>query len=87
VESLPALRLAFLRTKAPVIFGALDDRPVDLFFALAGPPRERREYLAALATLSYLFRSDEVRRKFREVDTAEGAVELFGRLSATAHPE
>ncbi len=86
VETLPALRLAFLRTEEPVDFGALDDRPVDLFFGLAGPPRARRDYLAALATLSYLFRGDEARRQFREVEDAAAAVELFTRLSTSAQP-
>ena len=80
VDFLPSLRLACVRTLEPVEFAALDGRPVDLFFALAGPKQARREYLAALGSLSYLFRRDGVRRAFREAKDTGEVVQLFGRL-------
>jgi mannitol/fructose-specific phosphotransferase system IIA component (Ntr-type) len=84
VDFLPSLRLACVRTLEPVPYAALDGRPVDLYFALAGPKQARREYLAALGSLSYLFRNDAVRRAFREAGDAAEIISLFGRLVAEA---
>jgi nitrogen PTS system EIIA component len=80
VDFLPSLRLACVRTLEPVPYAALDGRPVDLFFALAGPKQARREYLAALGSLSYLFRNDTVRRAFRDAADADEVISLFARL-------
>lgn len=80
VDFLPSLRIACVRTLEPVPFAALDGAPVDLYFALAGPKHMRREYLAALGSLSYLFRKDSVRRAFREASTPEEIVDLFAQL-------
>jgi len=84
VASLPGLRLAFLRTVAPVDYGARDGRSVDLFLAIAGPENLRREYLAVLSTLSYVFRSESVRDELRRAPSPEEAVALIRRLSAEA---
>jgi PTS system nitrogen regulatory IIA component len=87
VSFLPSIRLAFVRTAEPVDFEALDGKPVDLFLALAGPEQGRREYLAVLGTLSYLFRSDTVRDRLREAKTPADVVELIRELSeATPAP-
>ncbi len=83
VDFLPSLRLACVRTTTPVEFSALDGRPVDLFFALAGSKQARREYLAALGSLSYLFRNDETRRRFREAPDGAEVVRLFRELVAS----
>jgi mannitol/fructose-specific phosphotransferase system IIA component (Ntr-type) len=80
VDFLPSLRIACVRTLEPVPFAALDGAPVDLFFALAGPKHMRREYLAALGSLSYLFWKDSVRRAFREASSPEEVVDLFAQL-------
>lgn len=80
VDFLPSLRLACVRTLEPIPYAALDGRSVDLFFALAGPKQARREYLAALGSLSYLFRNDTVRRAFRQAGDASEVISLFGRL-------
>lgn len=82
VGLLPGLRLAFLRTAEPVHYGAMDGKPVDLFVAIAGPENLRREYLAVLGTLSYLFRSDRVRADLRAAESADVVVEILKRLAA-----
>ena len=73
--------MAFVRTREPVDFGAMDGRSVDLFFALAGPTQDRREYLAILARLAYLLRMDVVRDGFRKVEETGGALALVRKLS------
>jgi PTS system nitrogen regulatory IIA component len=84
VAPLPGLRLAVLRTARPVDYAALDGRPVDVFVAIAGPEHLRREYLAVLGTLSYVFRMDRVREELRRASTPEEVVEILRRISADA---
>ena len=81
-EFVPSLRLAFLRTATPVPFEAMDGRLVDLFVAVAGPAQGRREYLAVLGALSYLFRADHVRDRFRAAPSPAEIVALFRELAA-----
>lgn len=84
VDVLPVFRLAFLRTRGPVAFGAMDGKPVDVFVGVAGSGQLRREYLSVLSRLSYLFRTDGVRRRFRE---AGSATDVLGLLrEAVANP-
>lgn len=49
---------AFLRTNAPIGFDAVDNAPVDLFFALCVPEDATSEHLQLLASLAEMF-SDE----------------------------
>jgi mannitol/fructose-specific phosphotransferase system IIA component (Ntr-type) len=79
VDSMPGIRLAFLRTVDTVEFGALDGRPVDLFLAVAGPKSARREYLSVLSRMSYAFRTDTVREEFRTAESPAEILALFSR--------
>ena len=84
VSFLSNLRLAFVRTKEPIPFEALDGKPVDLFLALGGPQQGRKEYLAVLAQLSYLFRSEKTRDDFRAAKTPDEVVALLQALSESS---
>lgn len=86
VDFLPGVRLAFLRTGAPVDFGALDGRPVDLFVAIAGPKSDRRTFLSVLGGLSYLLRSASVRKDFRGAASPAEVLELLRREVPTGTP-
>jgi PTS system nitrogen regulatory IIA component len=79
VDFLPGIRLAFVRTAAPVEFRALDGMPVDLFVAVAGPKPSRREYLSVLSRLAYAFRSPTAREEFRRAETAVEVLDLLER--------
>ncbi len=79
VDSLGSIRLAFLRTVEPVEFGALDGKPVDLFFGVAGPKPSRREYLAVLARLAYVFREPSVREALRAAPSVPEVQALIAR--------
>ncbi|MEZ5065010.1 MAG: PTS sugar transporter subunit IIA [bacterium] len=83
VSFLPGIRLAFVRTRQPVPYDALDGRPVDLFLAVAGPVQGRRDYLVVLGSLSYLFRSELTRDKFRSAATPDEVLALLKELSGT----
>ena len=82
VHSMPAIRLAFVRTAKPVDFRAVDGAAVDLFLGVAGPAQERREYLAALARISYLFRAAGIRDALRGAADVEEIRDILVQVGA-----
>lgn len=74
----------FVRLTTPVSFDALDDRPVDLIFALFAPPRDGAEHLRALAAVSRALRSPELREQIRQSRTVDSVHALFVN-NAPAH--
>jgi PTS system nitrogen regulatory IIA component len=85
VEGLTRICGVFVRMDTPVAYGAVDDRPVDLLFALFAPPRDGAEHLRALAAVSRALRSPELREKLRQAHTIDAIHALFVRdQTATA---
>ena len=76
VERLTAV---FLRLEEPVAFDAVDDRPVDLVFALFAPPAAGAEHLQALAKVSRLLRQRDVQEQLRQAQTADAIYALLVR--------
>lgn len=77
---LPALdepRGAFLRLGMPVDFGAPDEQPVDLVFAMVVPEQAVAGHLAQLAEIAERFSDAGFRDALREADDAR---ELAGLL-------
>lgn len=74
----------FVRLDAPVAYEAVDDRPVDLMFALFAPPSYGAEHLRALAAVSRAMRSPELREQLRQARTADAIRALFVRDDAPA---
>lgn len=74
----------FVRLDAPVAYGSVDDRPVDLMFALFAPPAAGAEHLRALAAVSRALRSPEMRERLRQAHTADAIRALFVRDAAPA---
>ena len=71
VSGLTHLRAVFIRLEQPVAFEAVDDRPVDLIFALFAPPDANGEHLRALARVSRLLRQAELREQLRQARGAD----------------
>ncbi|MES2862225.1 MAG: PTS sugar transporter subunit IIA [Pseudomonadota bacterium] len=87
IEGLDAVKAVFVRLDTPVAYGSVDDRPVDLLFALFAPPREGAEHLRALAAVSRALRSSEMREQLRQARTIDAIHALFVRdtnVAATA---
>jgi nitrogen PTS system EIIA component len=74
----------FVRLDEPVAFDALDDQPVDLLFALFAPENATTEHLRALARVSRLLRSDDMRKQLRAARTAD-AIQAILRQDAEAN--
>lgn len=86
LEGIDRVTAVFVRLDTPVAYGAVDDRPVDLLFALFAPPRDGAEHLRALAAISRALRSPEMREQLRQARTTDAIRALFVRdsLPATA---
>ncbi|CAN5347205.1 PTS IIA-like nitrogen regulatory protein PtsN [soil metagenome] len=79
IEGLTRICGVFVRLDTPVAYGSVDDRPVDLMFALFAPPIDGAEHLRALAAVSRALRSPELREKLRQAHTVDAVHALFVR--------
>ncbi len=70
---------AFLRLQNSVPYDAIDQKPVDLFFALLVPEESTEEHLQILAKLAKIFSEPTLVSKIRNCDSEES---LFAILSA-----
>ena len=84
VEGLERVVAVFVRLDTPVAYDAMDDRPVDLIFALFAPPSDGAEHLRALAAVSRALRSSEMRQQLRQARTADAIRALFVKDEAPA---
>jgi PTS system nitrogen regulatory IIA component len=83
LAGLTRLRGVFVRLEQPVAFDAVDDRPVDLIFALFAAPEASGEHLRALARVSRVLRQGDLREQLRQ---AHGADAVYSLLVQEARP-
>ena len=83
IAGLTRLRGVFVRLEQPIEFNAVDDRPVDLIFALFAPPDAGAEHLRALARVSRILRQADLREQLRH---AHGADAIHALLVQEARP-
>lgn len=79
LPGLDRLTAVFLRLEEPAPFAAVDDRPVDLVFALFAPEKDGAEHLQALAKVSRLLRQKDLREQLRQAQTADAIHALLVR--------
>lgn len=84
LDGLKAVRGLFLKLETPVAYDALDDRPVDLIFALFAPPADGAEHLRALAAVSRAMRSPDLRQKLRQANNVDSISALFVQQTPAA---
>ena len=84
LEGVERVTAVFVRLDTPVAYGSVDDRPVDLLFALFAPPKAGADHLRALAAVSRALRSPEMREQLRQARTADAIRALFVRDNAPA---
>ena len=71
LAGLNRMRGVFVRLEQPVAFDSVDDKPVDLIFALFAPKDAGTEHLRALARVSRVLRQKELRQQLRQARTAD----------------
>jgi PTS system nitrogen regulatory IIA component len=68
----------FVRLARPIEYGAVDDQPVDLAFALFSPAQDGAAHLKALAEVSRMFRDE---RCCADLRAANDSAALYALLS------
>ena len=61
----------FIRLDQPVNFGAPDNQPVDLVFAIIIPEKATDEHLKILSSLAKIFSQNEICEAIRNADSGE----------------
>jgi PTS system nitrogen regulatory IIA component len=79
VEGLDRMRGVFVRLQTPVDFDAVDDKPVDLIFALLAPPGAGSDHLRALARVSRIMRRADIREQLRVARSADAIHALLAQ--------
>ncbi len=79
VEGLDRPVGVFVKLETPVNFDAVDERPVDLIFALFAPKDAGVDHLRALARVSRLLRQGELREQLRQARTPDAMYALLVR--------
>ena len=69
----------FVQLDAPIEFGAVDEQPVDLIFALLAPADHPVEHLRALAKVSRALRQADLREQLRQARSADAVRALMVR--------
>ncbi|KQM62033.1 MULTISPECIES: PTS sugar transporter subunit IIA [unclassified Sphingomonas] len=72
----------FVRLDRPIDFGAIDELPVDLIFALLSPPDAGSDHLKALARVSRALRDAAFRAKLRGAGSADALYALLSGVEA-----
>jgi PTS system nitrogen regulatory IIA component len=79
LKGLDRMHGVFVRLESPVAFGALDEQPVDLIFALLAPTDHPAEHLRALAKVSRALRQSDLREQLRQAHGADAILALMVR--------
>ncbi len=77
MAGLDRVRGVFVRLRPAIDFGAIDDEPVDLLFALISPPECGSDHLRALARVARSLRSGELRERLRHASTPDSVRALL----------
>lgn len=70
----------FVTTAAPVDFDAIDDQPVDIFFAILVPEEQTEGHLQTLATIAGKLNDKKVVKAIRSADNQQA---LFDAITRT----
>lgn len=84
LAGLERVQAVFVKLETPVSYDAVDDRPVDLMFALFAPPTDGAEHLRALAAVSRALRSPDLRQRLRQANSVDSISALFVQQSPAA---
>lgn len=79
LKGLGRMHGVFIQLDEPVEFGAVDERPVDLIFALLAPADHPAEHLRALAKVSRALRQADLREQLRQAKSADAVRALLVR--------
>lgn len=73
---------AFVTTKEPVDFNAIDSQPVQIVFLLVGPETAKSQHIKLLSRISRLMNRKELRERLLSAETPEDVIETFRESEA-----
>jgi PTS system nitrogen regulatory IIA component len=79
LRGLDRMHGVFVRLETPIDFGAVDEQPVDLIFALLAPADHPAEHLRALARVSRALRQADLRQQLRQASGVDAIRALLVR--------
>jgi PTS system nitrogen regulatory IIA component len=79
LAGLDRMRGVFVRLRPPIDYGAIDDEPVDLVFAILGPVDASADHLRTLARVARSLRAPELRRQLRKAVSADAIHALLSQ--------
>jgi PTS system nitrogen regulatory IIA component len=79
LKGLDRMHGVFVRLETPIDFGAVDEQPVDLIFALLAPADHPAEHLRALAKVSRALRQADLRQQLRQAHGVDAIRALMVR--------
>ncbi len=82
LAGIPGLLAAFGRSKQGVDFAAIDGKPTYLFFVLFAPENSAGMHLKALARISRLFKSAQLRKSIMDAADAAAIFKLISEEDA-----
>ncbi len=82
IDPLDGVLGVFVRLDRPIDFGAVDELPVDLVFALFSPVAAGSDHLKALARVSRALRDASFRAKLRGAGSADALYALLSGVEA-----
>ncbi len=77
IEGIDRVMTVFVRLETPLDFHSVDDRAVDLIVFILAPESAGSVHLRALAKVSRLLRSQDMRQRLRAAPTAEAVFALI----------
>ncbi|TRX52785.1 PTS IIA-like nitrogen regulatory protein PtsN [Thalassomonas sp. M1454] len=75
-----AVVAVLITTDKPIVFDAIDDKPVDIFFAIFVPADNCQQHIETLANIAKVFSDKETCKKVRKCQTSQ---QLY---NAVIHP-
>lgn len=81
-DMIGGVRGVFIQLAKPIDFGAVDELPVDLVFALLSPAQSGARHLKALAQVSRALRDQEVRGRLRGAASHDALFALLTEIDA-----
>ena len=79
LKGLERMHGVFVQLDLPIEFGAVDEQPVDLIFALLAPADHPAEHLRALAKVSRALRKADLREQLRQAHSPDAVRALLVR--------
>lgn len=72
-----AVVAVFITTDKPIVFDAIDDKPVDIFFAIFVPADNCQQHIETLANIAKFFSDKETCKKVRKCQTSQQLYNLI----------